>query len=231
MICEFDMKTFATILFAVCVFSQLASSAEWDELTGDAINAIGSKLDASGKLMFSATSPTVRANVQVSPQEILEHAVDSERYHDARAEKLLRIKTSNTSKDAFVVRKSKNISVISVKAERVKDELLQWKNALLFATESEEKYAMVFRRRLSRSEIDRSIITGNAVSPYAFWSRYSVPEIVTCINDAYDKVMEECFVNGKVFEECSVYFFACGFDLYAPGRSHSWSVGKSKIDL
>lgn len=81
MICEFDMKTFATILFAVCVFSQLASSAEWDELTGDAINAIGSKLDANGKLIFSATSPTVMANVQVSPQEILAHVVHSTECH------------------------------------------------------------------------------------------------------------------------------------------------------
>lgn len=225
------MKTFATILFAVCVFSQLALSAEWNDLENDMIFEIGNKLDAKERAKFSTTSSTLNQIVKVSPQEILEHAVDSERYHEPRAEKLLRIKTSNTSKDAFVVRKSKNISVISVTAERVKDELLQWKNALLSATESEEKYAMVFRRRLSRSEIDRSIITGNAVSPYAFWSRYSVPEIVTCINDAYDKVMEECFVNGNVFEECSVYFFACGFDLYAPGRSHSWSVGKSKIDL
>jgi hypothetical protein len=224
------MKTFATILFAICVFSQLALSAEWNNLPGNVIFEIGNKLEAKERAKFSTVSSIVRDNVRVSPQDVLEHAVNSENYRHTRAKKLLGIKTSNISKDAFVVQKGTKVSWDSSNAECVKDELLQWKNAFLSATESEEN-AMIFHKQLSPSGIDRNIIQGNAVSPYAFWNKYSLSEIAACINDAYDKVMEECFVDEKVLVQCSVYFFACGFDLYAPGRGRYWTVGESTIFL
>jgi len=225
---EFEMKTFATILFAVCVFSRLASSVEWDDLYGDAINAIGSKLDASGKIMFSVTSSVVGENVQVSPREILEHVVNSNNFLWDQIEMLLRVKKSSTSKDAFVVKRNTDAGSVPDLTESVEDELSQWTAALLSATKDEESRLKIFDRREKYSHKNKNVSYGSHVNIYVVWDKYSPSEIAACINDAHDKLMKECFVDGKITNRCAVYFFACGFQL-ENHRNHDWIVGESNI--
>lgn len=71
------LKTCATILLALYVFSYLALSAELNDLNDDLIDEIGNKLGANDKLKFSATSPTTRQIVRVFPQDVLARVVNA----------------------------------------------------------------------------------------------------------------------------------------------------------
>lgn len=226
------MKTFATILFAVCVCSRLALSAEWNDLNADVIDAIGNKLDANDKFKFSVTSLTVMKNVKVLPQEILEHAVNSNNFLWDQVEMLLKVKKSDTSLDAFVVKKRnpRNAGFVPDLTESVKDELTQWTDAFLSATKNEDERRKIFDKRMLFINENKNVSYGAHVNIYAVWEKYSLSEIATCINDAHDKLVKECFVNGKIAGRCAVYYFACGFQLHNH-RDFHWVVGQSKIFL
>jgi hypothetical protein len=223
------MKTFATVLFAICVCSQLALSADLNDLK-DAIIEIGNKLDAKERAKFSMVSPTINQIIKVPPQEILASVVHSTEHHWERVKRLLEIETPNASKDAFVVKKDRDDAFVRDITKNVKDELSQWTAALLSATRNEDERLEIFNRRMLFIDENKNNIHGFHTDSYVFWDKYSLSEIATCINDAHEKLMKECFVNGKITERCAVYYFACGFQLHNH-RNFYWVVGVSKIFL
>jgi len=193
----FTVKTFATIVLAVCILSQFASSAEWNDLSENDIGEIAKNLLPGDKLRFASTSRAVKNAVDVSPKEILTGIIDivmrkSERYRFYDAPRKLEATTvSNVPVDDFVMVKSSDHIYVPDDRLSFIAKLGEMKDAILTEAKSDS------REKISLGKEGRVSYMRMQIIVYANFHKYNPSDITACINDAYARIKKEC-VDGAM---------------------------------
>ena len=203
------VKMFATILFAICVFSQLALSAEWDDLTEDIIGKVSTNLIIRDKLRFASTSRGAKEAVDayMSPKDVLTGTVNSVIHDSAGSKsrafyvmpfKLEAMTVPNVPVDDFVMVKGPNYQYARDDREHFLAKLDEMKGTVLTKAESNS------REKILLDGEDRMISGPVRMNVYANFHKYSPSEITECMNNAYTRIRSECIDGAMVRQNHSV---------------------------
>lgn len=200
----FVIKVFATIVLAVCLLSQLASSTEWNELTEDNIGEIIKKLPIQDQARLASTSKAMKeaVDVHMSPKDVLKKTVkgvirDSagntlESFYNI-PRKLETMTVPNVPVDYFVMVKSPDNRYARNGRERFTEKLDEMKGTVLTKAESKsrEKILLDGESRVHDGKLRMNV--------YANFHKYSPSEITACINNAYTKIRRECIDGAMTY--------------------------------
>lgn len=219
------MKIFAEIFLAICVLSQFAISAEFDEIGGNMIDIIGDKLCPKDKANFGATCKLGRENLKLTPKELLigiadrMYEVRGDVYHFMKNE-LVRVNAPSASANDFKLFSSSK-AVNKQHARSTIENILYMKKELLEQSELYEKYPDL-ERRCHDSDASAPMV---AVM-YGNFGKYSNAEVAACLNSVSKIIAEKCIREDYMRERCSLYSFVCGaqYDVEALHSDHRRDV-------
>jgi hypothetical protein len=205
------LKAFATIVLAVCLLSQFASSAELDDLAEDTIGEITKKLSVWDNIRLASTSKAMKKAVDAhaSPKDVLIGTVNGIIHDSAGSEsrafyvmpfKLSAMTVPDVPVGDFVVVKSPNYQ--SARDDRVRLSVISNLNemkgkVLTKATSNVRKELMLNKGYLVLGRKLR-------MNVYANFRKYGPSAITACINNAYTKVRNECIDGVMVYHDYPV---------------------------
>lgn len=206
------MKTFAVAIFVLCILSQFAISANFENINNDIILEIGNKLDPEAKVKFGLTHKRTREVINSTPGEILAHITDKV-YEDgwncyySMRDKLSRTNIPGISVDDFEF--FSNSKMIDIEEfPWIVEEISRLKNILIEKAKSYEE----------NPEIERKCDDGDTdeikdfihVSMYGNFAKYNNEKVIACLNNISKKIMEKCVLENGMKQVCSLYSTMCG---------------------
>lgn len=211
---RFAMKIFAVAIFVLCILSQFAISVDFEDITNDMIIEIGNKLDPEAKVKFGLTRKRAREVVKSTPREILAYIADKvckDRgycYYSMR-DRLSMTNIPGISADDFkFISNSKMIDTENV--PQVVEEISRLKNVLVEKAESYEENPELDRRCDDGG--DTTIESRIHVSMYGNFAKYNNEEVIACLNNISEKIMEKCVHDNGMKQVCSLYSTMCGLE-------------------